>query len=237
MASDLPSTQESNPGLRPGYPIELKLEQQLVVFIGGGRVARRKLGALYASGAQIKVIDPAKDLNLSPHRQLTWIERAYQPGDLDGARLVFAATNDTALNTQVAADCARRGILCSRVDAGLSSVFTLPAHLYRAPLHLSVSSSGQCPAIAALLRDHLATQLSPAWQTLAQLAAVIRQKVLTEKLNISYNQQVFLRMLNAEVLKHIEQADTAALNHLLFENFGSGFSLSELKFSLPEGST
>jgi precorrin-2 dehydrogenase/sirohydrochlorin ferrochelatase len=223
--------------VRPGYTIELNLERQRVVFVGGGRIAQRKLADLFASGAQVTVVDPEPVPDLPRHPQLTWIDRAYQPGDLEGARLVFAATCDALLNAEVAADCARRGLLCCRVDAGSCADFITPAHFYCAPLHLSISSSGQCPAIAALLRDQLAAQLSPAWQTLARLAAVIRQKVLTEKLNISYNQQVFLRMLDAEVLKHIERADRAALNHLLFESFGSGFSLSELDFSLPEGSS
>lgn len=237
MASDPRYDRPRNQGVRPGYTIELKLERQLVVFVGGGQIAQRKLADLFVCGAQVNVVDPAPVPALPRHPQLTWINRAYQSSDLDGAGLVFAATCDAHLNAQVAADCARRGILCCRVDAGLLSAFITPARLYRAPLHLSISSSGQCPAIATLLRDQLAAQLSPAWQTLARLAAVIRQKVLTEKLNISYNRQVFLRMLDAEVLKHIEQADTAALNHLLFENFGSGFSLSELDFSFPEGSS
>lgn len=237
MASDPRYDGLRNQGVRPGYTVELKLEGQLVVFVGGGQITQHKLADVLVCGARVHVVDPAPAAELPRHPQLTSIRRAYQSSDLDGACLVFAATRDTLLNAQVAADCARQAILCCRVDAGHQSTFITPARFYRSPLHLSVSTSGQCPAIATLLRDRLADELSPAWQTLARLAAAIRQKVLTEKLNISYNRQVFLRMLDAGVLEHIEQADRAALNHLLFENFGLGFSLSELDFSLPEGSS
>lgn len=237
MGSDLRLGEPSAHEVRPGYIVELRLDRHLVLFVGGGSVAQGKLADLFSCGAQVKIVDPDFCLKLPRHPQLTRIVRAYQSEDLDGAQLVFAATGDPSLNAQVVDDCARRGILCSRIDAGLRAAFTSPARFYRVPLQISVSTSGQCPAIAALLRDQLATQLSPAWQILAQLAAVIRQKVLTEKLDISYNRQVFLRMLHAQVLRYIEQADIAALNHLLLQNFGPGFSLGELNFSLPEGSS
>ena len=94
---------------------------------------------------------------------ITWHARAYQPGDLAGARLVFAATNQRAVNAQVADDAAALG-LCNVADDPRAGDFHLPA-VYREPgVVVAVSTAGASPARAKRLRDQIADWLRPSGQ-------------------------------------------------------------------------
>ena len=237
MASDRRNPGVSAAGSDPGYAVELRLINQLVVIIGAGRTAMRKIPNLLATGARIKIIDPAHLPDMPAHPQLTHYKRCYQPTDLNSARLIFAATNDSLVNARIAKDAAAIGILCCRVDSAEDSDFITPARLLRPPLSFSVSTGGESPAMASVLRDLLAEKIPPVWQTATEFAAVIRRKVLTEEHQIPYNQQVLLLLIEQGLLEYLEQSDRAGIDQLLLKHFGAGFSLKDLQFSLPEGTS
>ncbi len=146
------------------YPITLtNLRGALVVVVGGGAVGERKLRGLLAVGAAVRLISPAATpalRALADSGAITWHARPYQPGDLDGARLVFAATDQRAVNAQVADDAAALALLCNVADDPLAGDFHLPA-VYREPgLLVAVSTAGASPARAKRLRDQIAAWLA-----------------------------------------------------------------------------
>jgi cobalt-precorrin 5A hydrolase/precorrin-3B C17-methyltransferase len=150
--------------IETAYPITLtNLRGALVVVVGGGAVGARKLRGLLAVGASVRLISPAATPELralADSGAITWHARAYQPGDLAGARLVFAATNQRAVNAQVADDAAALGLLCNVADDPRAGDFHLPA-VYREPdLLVAVSTAGTSPARAKRLRDQIAAWLS-----------------------------------------------------------------------------
>jgi precorrin-2 dehydrogenase/sirohydrochlorin ferrochelatase len=195
----------------------------------------RKLPGLLATGARIDLIDPAPLSELPQHPQLTHHRRNYRPTDLGSARLIFAATNDPQVNTLVAANAAERGIPCCRIDSAEDSDFITPARLLRPPLSFSISTGGESPAMASVLRDQLGAMLPPSWQAATGLVAAIRRKVLTERPQIPYNQRVLLQLIEQGLFALIEQTDTAGIDQLLLKHFGAGFTLNDLQFSLSEG--
>jgi len=159
----------TNQALESAYPITLtNLRGALVVVVGGGAVGARKLRGLLTVGAAVQLISPAVTPELRAQAEsgaITWHARAYQPGDLAGARLVFAATDQRAVNAQVADDAAALGLLCNVADDPHAGDFHLPA-VYRAPeLLVAVSTSGTSPARAKRLRDQIADWLSASWPT------------------------------------------------------------------------
>ncbi len=233
MASESRRRDSSQISPALGFPIELRLENQLVAIIGGGRTAMRKISGLLAAGAQINLIDPAPLPDMPQNPRLTHHRRVYRPTDLDSARLVFATTNDSLVNAQIAEDATSRKILCCRVDSAEGSDFITPARLLRPPLSFSVSTGGESPAMAVVLRDLLADMVPPSWQTATELAAVIRRKVLTERPPIPYNQLVLRHLVEQGLLDCLEQSDRAGVDRLLLNNFGAGFTLQSLQFSLP----
>ena len=79
------------------YPVNLNITDKLCLVVGGGAVALRKTKSLLAGGAKIRVISPEvhSELNtLAQNKEIEWFERGFVEGDLKGAFLVFAATNN-----------------------------------------------------------------------------------------------------------------------------------------------
>src|SRR5436190_21502430 len=86
------------------YPVNLVVAGRRCLVVGGGSVAARKVGGLVACGALVHVIATRVDDGIRAMDGVTWEERQYRPGDVDGYRLVVAATNDPAANRQVFED-------------------------------------------------------------------------------------------------------------------------------------
>lgn len=160
-----PTTIEVPPGAPPArdYPITLTaLAGARVVVVGGGSVAQRKVGGLLAVGAAVQLISPAATPELQAlHRagRIAWAARPYAAGDLAGARLVFAATNQRAVNAAIAQAAAAQGILCNVADAPAEGSFHLPALHRTATTTIAVSTGGSDPAGARRLRDQIARWL------------------------------------------------------------------------------
>src|SRR5262245_36170004 len=99
----------------PAYPLVLtNLARVRCVVVGGGAVAERKVRDLIAGGARPHVISPALTATLAAWRdsgRLAHVARTYQAGDLSGAFLAVAATDDRRANAEIAAEGARLGIL------------------------------------------------------------------------------------------------------------------------------
>src|SRR6185437_15325554 len=87
-----------------------------IVIIGGGAVAARKVRVLLDAGAtQITCVAPSF-CNELPHA-VKRLQKEYEPADLDGTSLVFAATDREHVNDQVVRDAHARGLLVNRADA------------------------------------------------------------------------------------------------------------------------
>ena len=220
----------------PDYPILLNLDGRLCVVVGGGPVGRRKARGLRDAGARVRLIDPEPPVG-EEFRDIEVAARTYRTADLRGAALAFAAAGDREVNAAVAADARREGIPVNVADAPLEGDFRLPALLRRGELTVAVSTGGQSPALAALVRDLLAETLGPEWTTVLELAGALRQKRLTPSPGSEYNQAILCRLLKSELPTLIARNDPAAVDRLLATLLGEGFSLAELGVHLPKETT
>jgi len=96
------------------YPVCLDVKGKRCVVVGGGEVAERKALSLVEVGARVVVISPDLAPGLWRMRdegRLVHMARPYQEGDLSGAFLAIAATDDEATNEAVSTEARRRGIL------------------------------------------------------------------------------------------------------------------------------
>lgn len=164
------------------YPISLiGLATRRAVVIGGGSVAGRKVAALLEAGAPVTVISPmlAPELTeLAAAGRIAATERAYQEGDLAGAWIVVAATDDPQVNAAVWAEAERRGCLVNVVDDPAHSNFIVPAVVRRGEVTVAVSTGGASPALARRLREQLEALIGPAYGDLADLLAALRPELL-----------------------------------------------------------
>jgi len=140
----------------PIYPLSLRLEGRRVLVVGGGPVALRRVAGLREAGAEIVVVAPWLTPALADQAdrgQITAHRRGYQPGDLDGAWLVLACTDQPEVNQAVAADAERQHLWCARADDATASAAWVPA-VGRAGAVTVAVNAGRNPRRAAELRDH-----------------------------------------------------------------------------------
>jgi hypothetical protein len=106
------------------FPLFIDLRGKRVVLVGGGNIAARRVGSLRLFGCQMVVISP----ELRFHAEdVEWISRPYAAGDLDGADLVIAATDQRQVNRQVGMDARARHIPVSVADCEEECTFFFPA--------------------------------------------------------------------------------------------------------------
>src|ERR1700676_2250002 len=83
------------------YPVALSMRGRRAVVVGGGAVAERKVRGLLPAQATVLVVSPTLSPPLAALAEvgaIAWEPRRYAPGDLAGAFVVFAATDDDAVN-------------------------------------------------------------------------------------------------------------------------------------------
>jgi uroporphyrin-III C-methyltransferase/precorrin-2 dehydrogenase/sirohydrochlorin ferrochelatase len=112
------------------YLLGLRLDGRLVVVVGGGAVATRRIPALLDAGADIVLISPSVTASLedlAAAGRIRWAPRRYADGDCAGAWLVCACTDDAAVNAAVAAEAERRRTWYVRADDAQASAAWTPA--------------------------------------------------------------------------------------------------------------
>ena len=115
---------QAAPERPPRFPLFLDLTGKKVVLVGGGTIAARRIGTLRIFGCDIVVIAPSLKGKADG---ITWLPRAYAPGDLEGAFLAIAATDDRQVNRQVGEEAHRLGIPVSVADCEAECSFYFPA--------------------------------------------------------------------------------------------------------------
>ncbi|HEY3309419.1 MAG TPA: bifunctional precorrin-2 dehydrogenase/sirohydrochlorin ferrochelatase [Desulfuromonadaceae bacterium] len=188
-------------------PLQINLHGKKVVIAGGGRVAARKMQMLLKTDAIIRIIAPILDkeiATLSASGAISTRIGEYCAADLEGAFLVVAATDDSTVNSRVAADARQAGILVAVTDAPELGNCTFPAILRRGDLQVSVATGGRCPAFAVVVRDFLAKIIGDNYGIALEQLAAEREKLLTEGNSNTYNSQ-FIRLLAARLIDELSE--------------------------------
>ena len=156
------------------YPVNLCLDNQPVLVVGGGPVAARKVQALLQAGARVTVVAPAAAGAIAEQPGVTWLRRSYRPPEASSYRLVVTATNDPAVNAQVAQDCEAANVFVNSADDPANCTFTLPSVARRGDLQVAVSTGGQSPALARWLRRRIEREIDSGYSALLELLAETR---------------------------------------------------------------
>jgi siroheme synthase-like protein len=153
------------------------------MVVGGGELAALRVRNLLACGAVVTVVakeascalrELASDPALSVH------EREFHASDLVGQLVVFAASGNADLDTDVARAARRQGVLVNRADVPEDCDFFHTSVHRAGPVTVSVSSSGTSPALARWLRQRLATEVGPEYEALALLLYELRGSLHSE---------------------------------------------------------
>lgn len=161
-------------------PLFHNLRGSQVLVVGGGEIALRKSRLIAEAGAILRVVAPEIEPQLRVLVEQNGgqlILRGYNVSDLDGCVLIIAATDDEPLNAQVSQDAKQRCVPVNVVDAPALCSVIFPAIVDRSPLVIAVSSGGDAPVLARLIRAKLETWIPSTYGQLAGLAARFRTQV------------------------------------------------------------
>jgi len=161
-------------------PIFLRLQSQRALVVGGGKVAARKAEALCRAGARVTVIAPALGTALCERVHTGDVDHRaerFAPSQLSGVKIVIAASDDAALNADVAHACKARGIPVNVVDTPALCSFIMPALVDRSPLVIAVASGGNAPVLARYWRARIEALVPSTAGRVAELAGRYRQRV------------------------------------------------------------
>ena len=159
------------------YPIFIELADAPCVVVGGGPVAQRKAQSLVAAGATVRLVAPTateRVETLAAEGKLDLIAETYRAEHLEGAWLVFAATDDPELNRRIADDARDRGAISNVAEPPDAGDFLVPAAFRRGDICVAVSTGGASPALAKRLREQLEEVIGEEYAGLARLLGEFR---------------------------------------------------------------
>lgn len=161
------------------YALFLELKNQPVVVVGAGKVAARKIRTLLAAEAKVTVVSPralASIQKLAAARKVKWLRRPYRRGDLRGACLAVAATDNLEVNEAVCAEARQRRLLVNCIAPPAAGNFIVPSLVRRGGITLAISTGGASPAFAKRLRLDLERFLGRRYPALLKRMAKTRLK-------------------------------------------------------------
>ena len=162
------------------FPIFLDLKNRRCLLVGGGDIATRKGRLLSKAGARLRIVAPKisdelRELVAKNNGEI--FEREYQSTDLNDCFIVIAATDIEPLNEQISHDAKAKNIPVNVVDSPALCTYITPAIIDRSPLVIAISSGGESPVLARLIRAKLETLIPTRYGRLAQIASSWRDRV------------------------------------------------------------
>ena len=164
------------------FPFYCDIEKKKWLLVGGGRVAAGKFSRLIAFTRKITVIAPeiSDEIKKDAASDARLLERDFMAADLDDADIVVAATDDKALNAQIASLCRERKIPVNAVDDPENCDFIFPAIIKKGRLTVSVSTNGASPIYAAMLKKQINDSLPEYIDIILEKMAALR-KIVPER--------------------------------------------------------
>jgi precorrin-2 dehydrogenase/sirohydrochlorin ferrochelatase len=165
------------------YPIFLRLKNKRCIVVGGGEVAERKAMSLLEHEADVEIVSAAVCpalAQLAAQGKVRYQSRRYRRGDLAESVLAIAATDDPAINSEVADEARERRIPVNVVDNPEMSDFIAPSLLRQGDLSVAISTAGKAPALSRKLRTEMETVYGRSYGLLVDVVAAVRQELKGE---------------------------------------------------------
>lgn len=144
------------------FPLFVDLSNKNILIVGGGAVADRRVHTLLPFAGELTVVSPefTEGLKyLAQNGQIQITERTFEPVDITGRDLVLAATDDNALNRQIAALCRARGIPVNVSSDRMLCDFQFPSVLTDGEVVIGINASGENHSLVKETRKRLETVL------------------------------------------------------------------------------
>ena len=162
------------------FPFFVKIDESLCLIVGGGEIARHKASMLLKANACIQLVAP--DLHpstkalIESESRISYVDREFEPSDMDGVTIVIAATDSRDVNANVADLAKKKSIWVNAVDMPDLGNLVFPSIVDRSPMVVAVGSGGRSPVLVRLLRARLETLIPATYGNLSQLVGALKDK-------------------------------------------------------------
>jgi len=204
-------------------PLFHNLKGRSVLLVGGGEVALRKARLLADAGAVLRVVAPQIEAALAElvrEKGGYCLVRSYAAADLDGCVLAIAATDDHEVNARISADAQGRGVPVNVVDSPALCSVIFPAIVDRSPLLVAVSSGGDAPVLARLMRARIETWIPASYGQLAGLAKKFREQVKRLLPNVQQRRVFWEEVFQGPIAERLLAGQGAEAERLLEAKLG-----------------
>ncbi|MVF10580.1 uroporphyrinogen-III C-methyltransferase [Ketobacter sp. MCCC 1A13808] len=210
-------------------PLFYKLTGKQCLVVGGGEIATRKASMLQRAGAHVRVvaprISPSMDAVLDDDPKTERYLRSYQQSDLDNMVLVIAATDDSGLNQQVSEQARAANIPVNVVDNPELCTFILPSIIDRSPIVIGVSSGGQSPVLARMIRAKLESTIPASYGRLAHFVGRFRDKAKARFSDVNQRRDFWEQVLDGPIAEFVFAGKEKDAEALLEQQFNSDLNL------------
>ena len=200
------------------FPMFVDMTERECLIVGGGNVAYRKVIVMLDFGAKVTVVaedicdelrklttddiaseDKTGSYTANKENRITFIKRRFERKDCDGMEMVIAATDDNALNHEIAEYCKAKDIMVNAVDQKADCSFIFPSYIKEKNLVAAFSSGGNSPVLTQYLKGKEQEILTPFLGELNEYMGQIREKVIAEYDTQAERKRVFKEILCAAI--------------------------------------
>lgn len=216
------------------YPVNIDVAGKKCLVVGGGAVGERKVRSLLECGALVKLVSKSFTAGLerlAGEGKILAEMREFEESDVEGALLVYCATDDGELNRRVFETADKKSLLVNIVDQPALCNFIVPAVVRKGSLLASVSTSAAAPALAKKLKAVLAGALDDGYAPLLEFLAEKRKSVKALTGDIASRKKIFDGLLDSAILKLF--LAEGPVREAAGRDF-SGFDFEEYKAANPE---
>lgn len=186
------------------YPIFLiDLSHRHCVVIGGGREGEYKVKGLLDCEARVTVISGQLTDQLqawADKGRLTWIQRDYRPGDLNGAFLVIAERSDPETNAVIRAEAEAEKALVNVMDDVAHCNFIAGSVVRQGPLTMAISTSGCAPALSVRLRQRFQDEFGPEYGVFLEWLRELRQPMAARYPDFQERRRRWYALIDSDIL-------------------------------------
>ena len=205
------------------YPVFIDVKRRRCVVIGGGNIGQEKVEKLIDCDADVVVISPQVNAPVRERADagaLTWVRRAYRPGDLEAAFIAIAATDDNEVNQQIAREAEERNVLLNVVDVTHLCTFIAPSVTTRGEVTIATSTGGTSPALARTFREKLSTSRILEYADLAPLLSDARLELRRKGIRVAPDH--WQTQITEELLDLVQAGETQEARRMLMDGLVAG---------------
>jgi precorrin-2 dehydrogenase/sirohydrochlorin ferrochelatase len=222
-------------------PIFLDVSGHRCMVIGGGEVAARKVASLLEAGAKVTVVSPLLIDELSKlagASRIEHVQREYADGDMAGATLAYAATDDAQLQQRLSVEGRARGIPVNVADVPALCTFIGPAVMRRGSLCIAVSTDGASPALAKRIIKRLERLFGPEYGLALEVLRAARRHLQANEPNIRIRAAKLTALAASRIPEYLRDGELEEVDGIVRREIGVGFDKLGLEgFGSARGKT